>query len=327
MTVINRHNFHLFKPLLYQVATATLSPADISAPIRELFRDQPNARVLTGRVTNVQCDENYAVLEDERTLTCDHLVIATGARHSYFGNESWEPFGPDLKNSEDATDVRRHILLAFERAENEENTSRCEGLKTFAVVGGGPTGVELAGAIAELADHGMGGALHNVPPETARVILVQSGDRLLPAFPESLSAATKHELEDIGVEVMTGTRVRDTDEDGLSIGEERIEVGTVVWAAGVIASAAGRWLDTERAKAGRIIVGADLTIEGADNISVVGDTTSSDVWNGNPLLGLAPAAKQGGTYDTSVIAAKLSAKPVPGPFQYKKDGSLAVGRQ
>ncbi len=172
--------------------------------------------------------------------------------------------------------MRRRILLVFERAENEEKTSCREGLMTFAVVGGGPTGVELAGAIAEVAHQGMGGEFHNVPPETAGVILVQSGDWLLPAFPESLSAATKHELEDIGIEVMTSTRVTDIEEDGLSIGEERIEIGTFVWAAGVIASATGRWLDTERDKAGRIIVGADLTIDGADNIFVVGDTAPSD---------------------------------------------------
>jgi len=325
--VIDRHNYHLFQPLLYQVATAGLSPADIAAPIRELFRDQPNARVLMGRVTDVQRDENCVVLEDGRALAYDHLVIATGARHSYFGNESWEPFAPGLKKIEDATDVRRRILLAFERAENEEETDRRKALTTFAVVGGGPTGVELAGAIAELAHHGMGGEFRNVSPESARVILVQSGDRLLPAFPESLSAATKRELEDIGVEVMTGARVTDIDAGGLSIGEERIDAGTVVWAAGVIASAAGRWLHTDRDRAGRVIVGADLTVEGADNIFVVGDTASSDAWNGNPVPGLAPAAKQGGTYAASVIAAKLSGRPAPGPFKYKHGGSLAtIGR-
>jgi NADH dehydrogenase FAD-containing subunit len=280
-----------------------------------------------GRVTDVQRDENCVVLEDGCTLDYDHLVIATGARHSYFGNEAWEPFAPGLKKIEDATDVRRRILLAFERAENEEDADRRKALTTFAVVGGGPTGVELAGAIAELAHHGMGGEFRNVSPETARVILVQSGGRLLPGFPESLSATTKRELEGLGVEVMTGARVTDIHEDGLSIGEKRIEVGTVVWAAGVIASAAGRWLDTERDKAGRVIVGADLTIQGTDTIFVVGDTASSDAWNGNPAPGLAPAAKQGGAYAASVIAAKLSGKPMPGPFKYKHGGSLAtIGR-
>ena len=327
VTVIDRHNYHLFQPLLYQVATAGLSPADIAAPIRELFRDQPNARVRMGRVTDVQRDENCVVLEDGRALAYDHLVIATGARHSYFGNEAWEPFAPGLKKIEDATDVRRRILLAFERAENEEDAERRKALTTFAVVGGGPTGVELAGAIAELAHHGMGGAYRTVSPEAARVILVQSGDRLLPAFPESLSAATKRELEDIGVEVMTGARVTNIDADGLSIGEDRIDAGTVVWAAGVIASAAGRWLHTDRDRAGRVIVGADLTVEGGDNIFVVGDTASSDAWNGNPVPGLAPAAKQDGAYAASVIAAKLSGKRAPGPFKYKHGGSLAtIGR-
>jgi NADH dehydrogenase/putative oxidoreductase len=327
VTVIDRHNYHLFQPLLYQVATAGLSPADIAAPIRELFRDQPNARVLMGRVTDIQRDDHCVVLEDGRALAFDHLVIATGARHSYFGNEAWEPYAPGLKKIEDATDVRRRILLAFERAENEEDPERRTALTTFAVVGGGPTGVEIAGAIAELARHGMGGEFRNISPEDARVILVQSGDRLLPAFPETLSAATQRELEDIGVEVMTGARVTDIDAEGLSIGDNRIEAGTVVWGAGIIASAAGRWLSAERDRAGRVVVGPDLTIEDADNIFVVGDTAASDAWNGNPVPGLAPAAKQGGQYAASVIAAKLSGKMAPGPFKYKHAGSLAtIGR-
>ena len=260
-------------------------------------------------------------------LEFDYLIVATGARHSYFGNEQWEPFAPGLKKIEDATDVRRRILLAFERAENAEDEAERAAETTFVVVGGGPTGVEMAGAIAELARHGMGGEFRNADPTSARVILAQSGQRLLPAFPKTLSEETRTALEKIGVEVMTGARVTEVTDQGVRIGDDWIPARTVVWAAGVIASAAGRWLNAERDRAGRAVVGPDLTVEGADNIFVVGDTAVNNGWNGNPVPGLAPAAKQGGDYAARVVAADLAGRKRPGPFRYKHQGSLAtIGR-
>lgn len=327
VTVIDRHNYHLFQPLLYQVATAGLSPADVASPIRELFRDQPNARVLMGRVNGVDRDAAAVSLEDGRDFAFDYLVLATGARHSYFGNEAWEPFAPGLKKIEDATAVRRRILLAFEKAENATDADERAALMTFCVVGGGPTGVETAGAIAELARHGMGGEFRNADPADARVVLIQSGGRVLPSFPEALSSRTQAALEKIGVEVMTGGRVTDIDAEGVSVGDLRIPARTVVWAAGVIASPAGKWLGGDYDRAGRAIVGDDLTPAGADNIFVVGDTALNAAWNGEPTPGLAPAAKQTGAYAARVIAADLAGRRRPGPFRYKHAGSLAtIGR-
>lgn len=327
VSVIDRHNYHLFQPLLYQVATAGLSPADIAAPIRELFKTQPNARVLMGRVDGVDKARQCVRLEDGREIDYDYLVVATGARHSYFGNEAWEPFAPGLKKIEDATQIRRRILLAFERAENAESAEERAALLTFVVVGGGPTGVETAGAIAELARHGLEGEFRNADPASARVILVQSGDRLLPSFPPELSKKTQEALEAIGVEVRTGARVTGIDSEGVDIGGERTAASTVVWAAGVIASAAGRWLETERDRAGRAVVGPDLTIAGSENVFVVGDTAASNAWNGDATPGLAPAAKQGGAYAAKAIAADLAGKQRPGPFVYRHQGSLAtIGR-
>lgn len=334
VTVIDRRNYHLFQPLLYQVATAGLSPADVAAPIRELFRDQPNARVLMGRVSGVDKHAKQVTLEDGRSFGFDYLVVATGARHSYFGKEEWEPYAPGLKKIEDATDVRRRILSAFEQAENAEDPEARAAYLTFVVVGGGPTGVETAGAIAELARHGMGGEFRNSDPADARVILAQSADRLLPAFPEALSAKTRTALEDIGVEVRTNTRVTGIEIEGVTLSDkgeagavEWLPARTVVWAAGVIASAASRWLDAERDRAGRVVVGPDLTIEDSDEIFVVGDTAASLSWNGAPAPGLAPAAKQGGAYAARTIMADIAGRPRPGPFRYRHQGSLAtIGR-
>jgi len=327
VTIIDRHNYHLFQPLLYQVATAGLSAADIAAPIRELFRGQPNARVVMGRVDCVDRDVRRVRLEDGRAIAFDWLVVATGARHSYFGKEEWERFAPGLKKIEDATDIRRRILTAFEQAEMAEDPAERQAWLTFCVVGGGPTGVELAGAIAELARHGLGGEFRNADPAMARVILAQSGDRLLPAFPETLSARTERALRAIGVDVVTNARVTHIDADAICIGEERVPAKTVVWAAGVIASAAGRWLDAERDRAGRVVVGPDLAVPGAPEIFVVGDTAASDGWDGRAVPGLAPAAQQGGRYAAKVIAAELAGRPRPAPFRYRHKGSLAtIGR-
>jgi NADH dehydrogenase FAD-containing subunit len=325
VTVIDRHNYHLFQPLLYQVATAALSPADIAQPIRAILGRQRNAEVLLGRVTGVDT-EARAVLLGERRIPYDMLVIATGARHAYFGHDEWETHAPGLKKIEDATDIRRRILLAFEEAEAEPRYR--ERLLTFVVVGGGPTGVELAGAIAELARHTIRGDFRHIDPHRARVVLVEGGPRLLPALPEKLSAFARRALERLGVEVRLDTMVTGVDADGVAMGEERLAAATVLWAAGVAASPAARWLGAEKDRAGRIRVGPDLTLPGHPEIFVIGDTALATDAAGDPLPGIAPAAKQAGEYVARVIRARARGRKDPGPFRYRHLGNLAtIGRK
>lgn len=327
MTIIDRRNYHLFQPLLYQVATAGLSPANIAAPIRELFRHQRNVRVLLGRVTDIDVEAQEVKMGDAG-IGYDYLVVGTGARHNYFGKDHWEEVAPGLKKIDDATDIRHRILLAFERAENSDDPDQQAAHLTFIVVGGGPTGVEMAGAIAELASHGMQRDFRNINPTTARIILVQAGDRLLPPFPPSLSEKTKEQLEDLGVEVMLNARADDIDGDGITIGDERIPAKTVIWAAGVIASPAAKWLGAEADRAGRVMVGDDLSVPDHGNVFVIGDTCHSLSWNGNPMPGVAPAAKQCGTYVAKVISAKIRGAKPPKPFRYNHAGNLAtIGRK
>lgn len=328
ITVIDRRNYHLFQPLLYQVATATLSPADIATPIRSLFRDQANARVLLGRVSAVDTDKRAVVFGDRR-VGFDYLVLATGARHSYFGrDEEWEGLAPGLKKVDDATHIRHRLLLAFERAENAETLEEQRRHLTFVIVGGGPTGVELAGAIAELARHGMQQEFRNIDPASARVVLVQSGPRLLPAFPEKLSQRTEASLTKLGVEVMTGCHVGHIDDRCVRIGEDQLDCYTVFWAAGVIASPAANWLNAPHDRAGRVKVEPDLSVAGHTSIFAIGDTASSEAWDGKPVPGLAPAAKQAGTFAASVIRARLENQKEPKPFRYRHAGSLAtIGRR
>ena len=328
VTVIDRRNYHLFQPLLYQVATATLSPADIATPIRSLFRDQANARVLLRRVSAVDADRQEIVYGDRR-VGYDYLILATGARHSYFGrDEEWEGLAPGLKKIDDATHIRHRLLLAFEKAENAETSKEQRCYLTFVIVGGGPTGVELAGAIAELAHHGMQQEFRNIDATDARVILVQAAPRLLPAFPEKLSARTAASLTKLGVEVMTNCRVEHIDDLGVRIGEQQLECRTVFWAAGVIASPAANWLNAPHDRAGRVRVGPDLAIEGHSNVFAIGDTALSEAWDGKPVPGLAPAAKQQGGYVAEVIRARLEGRKTPRPFRYQHAGSLAtIGRK
>ena len=328
VTVIDRHNYHLFQPLLYQVATATLRPADIATPVRGLFRDQFNARVLLGRVTDIDTGRDQVALGEQR-IGYDYLVLATGARHGYFGrDDAWEPLAPGLKKIEDAERVRQRLLVAFEMAENAEDAQVQRALLTFVIVGGGPTGVELAGAIAELARHGMEREFRNIDPAQARVLLVQSGPRLLPAFRERLSAVAEHSLTDLGVEVMTGNRVEEIDEEGVTVAGSRIESRTVFWAAGVIASPAAKWVEGEQDRAGRLKVEPDLSVRGHPNVFAVGDTALSQAWGGKAVPGLAPAAKQGGQYVAKLIRARLEGRPAPAPFRYRHVGSLAtIGRK
>jgi NADH dehydrogenase FAD-containing subunit/uncharacterized membrane protein YphA (DoxX/SURF4 family) len=304
ITLIDRQNYHLFQPLLYQVATTALSPGDIAIPIRSVFREQFNARVLLGEVSGVDTQRREVVVGDRR-VAYDYLVLATGAAHSYFGRDEWAPFAPGLKRVEDATEVRRRILTAFERAEAAEDEATRDEHLTFLVVGGGPTGVELAGAIAELARFGMTGEFRRIDPALARVVLAK-----------------------LGVEVLTDSRVERIDATGVTVSRRRIASRTVLWAAGVVASPAAQWLGAKQDAAGRLEVGADLRVPGFDNVFALGDTALSKGWNGGPVPGLAPAAKQGGAYVASVIRARVLGGRAPKPFRYTHLGSLAtIGRK
>lgn len=327
ITLIDRANHHLFQPLLYQVATAALSPGDIATPVRSLFRESFNTRVLLGTVDAI--DTTRKIVESAgKRIPYDFLVLATGAAHSYFGKDHWAPFAPGLKRIEDATEIRRRILTAFERAESTEDAAEREALLTFLIVGGGPTGVELAGAIAELARFGMAKEFRHFDPATARVVLVQSAPRLLPAFPELLAEHARRSLEKLGVEVLVGSRVENIDAAGVAVSGRRIASRTVLWAAGVMASPAAAWLQAEADTAGRIKVAADLGVPALMNVFAIGDTASSNAWRGQPVPGLAPAAKQGGAYVASIIRARIEARKIPLPFAYQHRGSLAtIGRQ
>jgi NADH:ubiquinone reductase (H+-translocating) len=327
VTVIDKRNYHLFQPLLYQVATAGLSPADIASPIRAILRRQRNAKVLLGRVSAVDAASRHVIM-DGRRVDYDYLVLATGARHAYFGHDEWEPFAPGLKKIEDATDIRKRVLLAFERAETAEDDSQRRRLLTFVIVGGGPTGVEMAGAVAELAKVALARDFCNIDPQRSRVVLVEAGPRLLAAFPEDLSRVTRNALAKLGVEVRTGAAVSACDRDGVSLGAERIDSATVIWAAGVAASPAAKWLGAAKDRAGRVQVGADLTVPGRPEIFVIGDTAHILGDGGNPVPGIAPAAKQAGRHAAAVILARVRGQPDPGPFRYRHLGSFAtIGRR
>jgi len=327
ITLVDRANYHLFQPLLYQVATAAVSPGDIASPIRPLFRDAFNSRVLLGTVTGIDT-KLQRVLLGEKRLPYDYLVLATGAQHSYFGKDQWAPHAPGLKRIEDATEIRRRLLTAFERAEATEDEQERRALLTFLIVGGGPTGVELAGAIAELARFGMEKEFRHFDPASARVVLVQSAPRILPTFDEKLSRIAQRSLEKLGVEVLVGGRVNEIDAEGVEVSGKRIEARTVLWAAGVMASPAARWLGAAADNAGRVKVGADLSVAELPNIFVIGDTAFAGAWKGQAVPGLAPAAKQGGAYVARVIQSKVNDEAVPGAFVYRHLGSLAtIGRK
>ena len=327
VTLIDRNNFHLFQPLLYQVATAALSPGDIAMPTRQIFRDAPATRMLLSTVTGIDTKRSL-VLTERQAIPYDYLVLATGATHSYFGNDVWAPHAPGLKHVEDALEIRRRILIAFEHAEESVNEQEKGALLTFLIVGGGPTGVELAGAIVELARFGLAQEFRTFNPAHARIILVQAGARLLPSFPERLSAIAQGALENLGVEIRLNCRATHIDERGVEVDGERIEARTILWAAGVAASPAASWLNAPCDRAGRIVVGEDLRVPGTTNVFAVGDTVVSKAWNGQPVPGLAPAAKQGGSYVAKQIRAHIDNRaPLPA-FRYRHLGSLAtIGRK
>jgi NADH dehydrogenase len=326
VTVIDERNYHLFQPLLYQVATASLSPADIAAPIRGILSRQANAHVLLGHVVGID-PARRTVLLRHREVRYDHLVIATGARHAYFGHDEWAAVAPGLKNIDDATSLRRKILVAFERAEQETDAAERTRLMTFVIVGGGATGVEMAGAIAELAKVALARDFRAIDTTMTRIILIEAGPRVLPSFPEKLSAVAQRSLEKLGVEVRLGHAVTNCDADGVSVGEERIGCRTIIWAAGVMASPAAQWLGAEQDRAGRVIVAGDLSVPGHPEIFVIGDTALVHDAKGAPLPGVAPVAKQEGHYVARVLVARIAGARAPRPFHYRNFGNLAtVGR-
>ncbi|WP_040579990.1 NAD(P)/FAD-dependent oxidoreductase [Methyloferula stellata] len=327
ITLTDRQNHHCFQPLLYQVATAVLSPADIAWPIRGILRAQPNARVIMAEVTGVDTAAKI-VHTDSIDLPYDYLVLATGATHSYFGHDEWERDAPGLKRITDATELRRRLLIAFEEAELTDDGAKQRSLLTFVIVGAGPTGVEMAGAIAEVALQTLPPEFREVDPASARIILIEAGPRVLPSFPEDLSAYTQKSLEKMGVEVMTGTRVTKCDKAGVDIEGGRIDAHTVIWAAGVVASPAAKWIGAPADYAGRVEVLPDLSVPDHPDIFAVGDTAAVFYNGGKSVPGIAPAAKQMGKYVAKLIASRLKNKPAPPPFAYKHQGDLAtIGRR
>ena len=327
VTLVDQRNHYLFQPLLYQVATASLSPGDIATPVRSLFRQQENARTLLGRAVGVDTAGKRLLLATG-AIPFDALVIATGAQHGYLGHGEWEVFAPGLKTVEDAIAIRHRLLRAFEEAESATDHETQLALLTFVIVGGGPTGVELAGAVAELARHGLVSEFRDINPASARVVLVHAGPHLLPSFPEALSREAERALEGLGVEVRLDSRVDAVGQDGVRIAGALLPARTVLWAAGVMASPAAEWLGVTADRSGRVVVGCDLTVPGHPDIFVIGDTAACDAWAGRPVPGLAPAAKQQGVYAARVLRARFDDRPPPLPFRYRHLGSLAtIGRQ
>ena len=327
VTLIDRCNHHLFQPLLYQVATAGLSPADIAWPVRSILRKQANVKVLLGEVSTVDRNEKLVHFNDD-AIPYDYLVLATGARHSYFGNEHWAQYAHGLKRIEDATHIRRQVLLAFEYAEMESDPVKRMQLLSFVIVGAGPTGVELAGALIELSRKALAKDFRNIDPRQARIMLIEAGDRVLPGFPEPLSAFARKALQKLGVEVRLSDPVTLCDGDGVSLGSERIAASTVLWAAGVAASPAGQWLGVECDQAGRIYVNPDLSIPGLSEVYAIGDTIVVNDKNGNPLPGVAPVAKQQGRHVAARIEAAVTGEDKGTPFRYRSMGNLAtIGRK
>jgi len=329
VVLIDRQNHHLFQPLLYQVATAGLSPADIAAPIRSIVKKHPRTQVLLDTVTGIDTQLREVALTSGARVAYDALILATGATHSYFG-ANWAHRAPGIKTIDDAIKVRRTILLALERAETnrQENLAERAEFLTFVVVGGGPTGVEMAGAVAELSRHAAEHDFRYITRRCVRIILVHSGDRLLPSFPPNLSAAAQKALEKLGVEVRLGQRVSQVDDEGAMIGPEKIRASTVIWAAGVKASPAAQWLGIAGDAAGRVKVQADLSVPGISDVFVIGDTAAVQGKGDRPVPGIAPAAKQQGRHAARVIAARLCNARDPGPFRYSDTGNLAtIGRK
>ena len=326
INLIDRQNYHCFQPLLYQVATAALSPADIAWPIRHILRRQENATVFMAEVNGIDAQARV-VKTRAGPFPFDFLVIATGAGNSYFGHDHWAEVAPGLKRIEDATRIRRSILSAFEQAEIAGDDAERKRLLTFVIIGGGPTGVEMAGAIAEIARQTLARDFRRIDPRTARIVLIEAGPRLLPTFSEHHSNYARDTLTAMGVDVMTSSPVMECDERGVDLADRRIEAGSVIWAAGVIASSAAQWLSVQHDRAGRLVVRPDLSLQGFNNIFAIGDTASVKDASGRQVPGLASAAKQMGNYVGKLIAARVAGQSLP-PFRYRHEGSLAtIGRR
>jgi NADH:ubiquinone reductase (H+-translocating) len=323
ITLVDRRNHHLFQPLLYQAATASLAPSEIAWPIRHLFRDRPEVETLMASVESIDKDARRVHLDGAEELGYDTLVLATGARHAYFGHDNWEPFAPGLKTLDDATTIRSRILSAFEEAEREPDALRQMALMTFAIVGAGPTGVELAGAIAELARATLPGDFRRIDPAMARIVLIEAGPRVLPAFAEDLSAYAKRSLERLGVEVALGAPVSNCSAEGVVYGGKSLAAATILWAAGVQSSPAALWLEAPADRAGRLEVLPDLTVPGHPEIFAIGDAAIVLRPDGRPVPGIAPAAKQEGAYVAKAIRARLAGASAP-PFRYHHAGDLAT---
>jgi NADH dehydrogenase len=324
ITLVDKRNHHLFQPLLYQVATAQLSTSEIAWPIRQLVRARPDVTTILGEVAGIDTEARQVQLADGATLPYDWLILATGARHAYFGHDDWEPFAPGLKTLEDATGIRRRLLLAFEHAERETDPQRRKALLTFVIIGGGPTGVELAGAIMELARSSLNAEYRSIRAEDARVVLVEAADRLLLNFTPDLSAYAQKALSKLGVEVHLKAPVTAIEGGGVVFGGQRLAAETILWAAGVQASPAAQWLGVEADRAGRIKVLPDLSIPGHPEIFAVGDTATVAKPDGKPVPGVGDAAKQTGRHAGNVIRARLAGDTAEKPFRYHHAGDLAT---
>jgi len=325
VVLLDRKNHHVFQPLLYQVATAGLSPAEIAEPIRRILRRQSNARVLLGEVAAVD-PATRRVHFDGSALAYDFLILAAGVTHSYFGHPGWEPHAPGLKTIEDALEIRRRAFLAFEQAEREEDAEACRQWLTFVVIGGGPTGVEMAGAFAEIARHSLVHDFRRIDPRTARVVLIEAGPRVLPTYPEELSLRAQAQLEALGVQVWTGSPVSGLDRAAVAIGADRLAARTLVWAAGVQGSPLARSLGVPLDRAGRVHVQPDLTVPGHPDLFVIGDLSSFEQ-EGRVVPGVAPAAMQMGAHAAENVVRATAGQP-PLPFRYRDKGSLAtIGRR
>jgi NADH dehydrogenase len=327
VTVVDRHNYHLFQPLLYQVATAALSPADIAEPIRVVLRHQQNATVLLDEVIGVDTAARRVETRFGPPQNCDYLVLATGSQYAYFGHEDWPRLAPGLKSIDDATLIRRRMLLTFEEAETVTDPAIRRRLLTFVLVGAGPTGVEMAGALAELAHATLSRDFRHINPQTAHILLVEAGPRVLSGFPEKLAAFARRSLEKMGVEVLVDTPIEAIDQAGVVAKGKRIEAANVIWCAGVEASPVARWLDISAGRGGRVRVAPDLSVPGHPEIFVIGDAALVAGPDGAPLPGLAPVAKQQGQYVGGLIEHRVRGEPAPAPFRYRDEGTLAtIGR-
>jgi len=327
VTLIDRANHHLFQPLLYQVATAGLSAGDIAAPLRQILRGQRNASVRMGEVTAIDLPQHEVALADGTRIGYDVLLVASGATHAYFGHDEWAPHAPGLKTLDDALEMRRRVLLAFERAETAATEAERDAWLTFAIVGGGPTGVELAGTLAEIARHTLRGEFRRIDPARARVQLIEAGPRVLATFPPELSERAAAQLRGLGVELLTGAPVQTIDGEGYQRGDERVAAKTVLWAAGVAASPLGRLLGAPLDRAGRVQVAPDLSVPGHPEVFVAGDLAALSQPDGKPVPGVAPAAKQMGAHVARVIADRLAGRASSTPFAYQDYGNLAtIGR-